>query len=484
MNNVDFVDTTLRDGHHSLWAQGMRTGMMLPVAKRLDQMGFRAIEVIGTGHFKKCIRELRENPWTRIDLMNERITHTPISFMMATSVTAFDITPFALLELYVHRLVAHGVDRIQVMDPSNDMSHRIPEAVGFIQAAGADAVIGLVFSESPVHTDDYYEARARAAAALSPAAIFIKDSAGLLTPERTRTLVPAVQRGAGNVHVEFHSHCTTGLAPICYVEAMKLGVQTMHTAIPPLANGSSQPSLPAVVHNARLLGFDTRINLVGIESITEHFTRIAHAENLAVGAPVEYDIAQYLHHVPGGVISHLRHQLTQIGQLHRLPEVLKEIAQVREDLGYPIMVTPFSQFICSQATLNVILGERYLQVPDQLIQFALSMWGKEAGVSMNAQVRDKILSKSRTGEITALKNEQPTLDQIRAKYGRDLSDEDLLLHYIAPSGEVQAMHDAGPPRMYGEGPEPLELLLAKLLEQRKFKRFSFSKGDVRVNVHG
>lgn len=482
MKKIDFVDTTLRDGHHSLWAQGMRTGMMLPVASRLDDMGFKAIEVIGSGHFKKCIRELKENPWERIELMRERIQKTPMAFMMLTSVTTFDITPFALLELYIQRLVHHGIRRIQIIESSNDMGHRMPEAVRFVKAAGAEPVVGLVYSISPRHTEEHFERKAADAVALGVKSVFIKDPAGLLTPERTRTLVPAVIRGAMGAQVEFHSHCTTGLAPVCYVEAMRLGVSTVHTAIPPLAQGSSQPSIVNVARNAGLLGYSTDLKMDAVAGITKHFTQIARQEGLPMGAPVEYDLAQYMHHVPGGVISHLRHQLGQLGREDRLEEVLREVARVREELGYPIMVTPFSQFVCSQAAFNVILGKRYEQIPDEIIQFAMGHWGREAAQAVDPDVRDRILAHPRAKSLFSWRPSEASLREIRARYGATLSDDELILRFIAPASEVEEMHRAGRPRTYVDHAQPLQVLLQRLVQKKDVRQVRFSIGDIRVQL--
>ena len=186
MKKMSFVDTTLRDGHHSLWAMGMRTGMMVPVAEQLDEIGFKSIEVCGAGHLRKCIRELKENPWERIRLMADRIKKTTITFMMVPSVTVFDITPYSILKVYIERLAAHGINRVQIIESSNDFDNRLPAVLEMLREVGIEIVIGLVYSISPKHTDKYYAEKAVHAASFDPDAIFIKDPAGLLTPERTK----------------------------------------------------------------------------------------------------------------------------------------------------------------------------------------------------------------------------------------------------------------------------------------------------------
>ena len=210
--------------------------------------------------------------------------------------------------------------------------------------------------------------------------------------------MPLVLENVNGTPVEFHTHCTTGLGPVCCVEAIKLGVTIVNTAIPPLANGSSNPSLFNVAANARALGHTTAVDEESLHAVSEHFTRIAEQEGLPPGQPVEYDYGQYLHQVPGGMYSNLRHQLEKVGLGHKFHEALEECGRVREEFAYPIMVTPLSQFVGSQAAINVIVGERYTQVTDQSILYALGLWGEEGSRLMDPEVKDKILDRPRARE--------------------------------------------------------------------------------------
>ena len=476
MKKMSFVDTTLRDGHHSLWAMGMRTGMMVPIAEQMDKVGFKSIEVCGAGHLRKCIRELKENPWERIRLVAEKINKTPITFMMATTVTVFDITPYSVLKVYIERLAAHGVNRVQIIESSNDFDNRLPAVLDMLKEVGIQIVIGLVYSISPKHTDEYYSKKTAQAASFDPDALFIKDPAGLLTPERTKTLVPSVLSQAGKVPVEFHGHCTTGLMQACYAEAM--GIETVHTAVPPLADGSSQPSVFNVERNARLLGFEPSIDVEKLKPVSSHFTEIAERESLPIGAPLEYDLAQYIHHIPGGVISHLRHQLNQIGVADRQDEILEEVGKVRAELGYPIMVTPFSQFVCAQATLNVITGERYKQITDEIIQFVMGHWGKEAAAGINPNIKDLICSAPRAKHFQNWEVEELEISEVRQRLGGStLSDDELILRYLAPANEIEEMHSAGPAKIYPTGETPIAHLVRELLKREHFGAIAVQVGD-------
>jgi oxaloacetate decarboxylase alpha subunit len=416
MSEVHFVDTTLRDGQMSLWATAMSTGMMLPVASRLDDAGFKAIEILGAAFFKKCVRELRDDPWERVRLVSRRITKTPLRVIRSRYMAAFHITPPSVTGLWLERLAANGVSQVRTSDPSNTAA-RWQEAVRASRAAGVEAVINIIFSISPKHTDEYYARKARDAAKLDIDRICLKDPGGLLTPERTRTLVPVVLQHTRGKSVELHTHCNTGLGPLCCLEAIRLGIHTVNTAIPPLADGSSLPSAFNVAGNARALGYAPTLDEEAIRPVAEHFTFLARREGLPIGRPAEYDLNHHLHQVPGGMISNFRLQLSRLGMGERLGEVLEETGRVRADLGYPIMVTPYSQFVGTQAAMNVILGERYREVIDEVIQYALGLWGEEESSSIDPDVRDRILSRPRARELARWEPPQLSLREVRQKLG-------------------------------------------------------------------
>ena len=337
--------------------------------------------------------------------------------------------------------------------------------------AGLETILNLIFSISPKHTDEYYAQKAREAAALKVFRICLKDPGGLLTPDRTRRLVPIVLRNSGGIPVEFHTHCNTGLGPLCCVEAIESGIKIVNTAIPPLANGSSNPSLFNVAANARAIGHTPNINEQPLNRIADHFTSIAKREALPVGAPVEYDAYHFIHQVPGGMISNFRHQLSKLGMEEQLGEVLEETGRVRTEFGYPIMVTPYSQFVGVQAAMNVILGERYKEVTDEAIQYALGLWGEEEAASMDLNVRDKILDRPRARELAKSETTEPSLKDVRKKLGgRGVSDDDLLLRFFAGTEEVAAMRAAGPPKSYISVRQPFLALIEELAKKTSYRQ--------------
>jgi len=484
MKKVNFIDTTFRDGHQSLWAEGMTTGMMLPVASQMDRIGFKSMEIIAASHFLKCVRELREDPWERIRLLSKRITKTPLILMMHYSIAAFDLTPISILKLWMERIAANGIRRVQLMDPSNDMHFRVDQCVKFAKEAGLEVAMAQVFSISPKHTDEHYAQKVQDAANLNVDMIYLKDSGGLLTPERVRTLIPVFLQNSHGIPVALHSHCTTGLAPLVYLDAIKLGVETVYTAIPPLANGPSQPSVLNVIRNMRHSGYTPTIEEGFIKPVADHFWNVAKREGLPIGKPLEYDVNQYIHQVPGGVISNLKHQLGKLRMENRLEEVLEEVVQVRKDLGYPIMVTPFSQFAVSQASINVMLGERYQQVIDEVIQYTLGYWGKEASAAVDPNIKDRILSLPRAKELSNWEPPQPSLKEVRQQLGGSgVADDELLLRYIVrEEKEINAMRAAGPIKEYQTMVNPLVVLIQELLKQKALDYISIHREDLSLSL--
>jgi oxaloacetate decarboxylase alpha subunit len=462
MNDVKFVDTTLRDGQASLWAENMRTGMMLAVAERIDAAGFQAIELIASSHIKKCVRELREDPFERMRLVAKKITKTPLRAIGAERISAFELTPDSIVDLWFERLLANGMRQLRISDPANDPTGW-RKSVQRAKRTGLGTVLNLIFSVSPKHTNEYYARKTREGAALGPDYLCLKDPGGLLTPERTAELVKVIQKEAPAFPIELHVHCTTGLGPLCALEAIKLGVQVIDTSIPPLANASSNPSVFNVTQNARTLGYCPAVDEQGLQSVAHDLTFYARRESLPIGAPVEYDYSQYVHQVPGGMISNFHHQLHSLGLLHLLPKILEEAVQVRADLGYPIMVTPFSQFVGSQAAINVIKGERYGQVTDQVIQYAVGLWGDEAAAEVTANVKDKILDRPRAKEFASWVPPQPTLEQVREKFGGSgITDDQLLMCYVVGKDDVDALRNASGPKEYVSARKPLLALLNEL----------------------
>jgi oxaloacetate decarboxylase (Na+ extruding) subunit alpha len=481
MKEIRFVDTTLRDGQQSLWAYGMRTGMIVPIADHLDNAGFEAIELGGPVELPKCVRELREDPWERYRLVYARIKKTPLRVIHGTR-SGFAIYPHAVHQLYDRCMADIGIKQVRISDSWNDPADwqwRVKQA----RAAGLDPIINLIYTISPRHTDEYYAQKTREAVKLNVFRVCLKDPGGILTPERTRTLARAVLQSAKDTIAELHTHCTTGLGSLCCLEAIQAGMTSINTAIPPLADGSSNPSIFNVAKNAKAMGYAPVIDEEPIRLVAAHFTAIAKREKLTIGKPPEYDYAQYIHQIPGGMISNLRHQLGRVGMENKLERTLDEAAQVRAEFGYPIMVTPLSQFVGSQAAINVIVGERYKEVTDQTIEYALGVWGKEGGAMMDPAVKDRILSRRRAKEIARREPPQMPLQELRLKFGgSSVSDEEILLRFFTSRDDVDNMRAAGPARLYVNGGNPLLHLLEELTRATNRSSISVRRGDLSVHL--
>lgn len=480
MTEIHLIDTTIRDGQGSLWATSMRTAHMLPAMPFLDEAGFEAMEFLAPGsRLKKFVRDLKENPWDWIRLGAQAARATPLRWhgSIDGEVMSGRVPP-EVGELLTRKVVALGIRYTRTGNNWNNFS-TLPAELKRYHRLGMTPVISLMYSVSPRHDDAYFVGKAAELAALNPYRICLKDVSGLLTPERVRSLVPQLLAVTEGITWEFHGHCNNGLGPINAIEAVKAGIHHIHTAVPPLANGSSQPSAYTLATNLRQLGYTVPLDDKLLAPVTRHFTEVAKRERFPVGIPNEYDERLYHHQIPGGMISNLRHQLEKAGVGNRLDEVLDETARVRADFGYPIMVTPLSQFVGSQAAINVITGERYGQVTDASIEYALGRHGGDEAISlMDPDVRDKILGRPRAQELTRDTEPLPTLAALRRKYGPGTSDEDLILMSIVGDDAVDEVGRALDERSHIWRKSPLIDLIEKLVSQDDRRHITIKKSDM------
>lgn len=465
---VTFVDTTLRDGNQSLWgATGLRTGMMLEIASMLDRVGYHAIDFTTSTHMAVTVRFFKENPWERIRLMKARMPRTPLGFMgTGMRFISWETAHPELLGLAYRLLVRAGIQRFQVLDPMNDIDATIASAKQIATEGGEEIVAGLVYTVSPFHGDAYYADCARRIAASGAVhRLYLKDPGGLLMPERARTLVPAIRAAIGDLPLELHSHCTIALAQFTYADAPAYGVQTLHTAARPLGNGTSQPGIESVVNNLISRGHTVDLDMEAQAKVSAYFEQLAAAEGLPVGQPMEFDDRYFHHQLPGGMIGTMRRQLREMRQEHRLPEVYAEVERVRKELGYPIMVTPFSQVVATQSVMNVLAPERYANVPDEVIRYVLGLFGTPPA-PMDENVRDRILQLPRAREL-AVQRGMPELAELRKQYGgKNISDEEFVLRAVMPAEQVDAMVAAGPLREhYSPSGSSVERLVTELAKR-------------------
>jgi oxaloacetate decarboxylase alpha subunit len=485
MADIRFVDTTVRDGQQSLWATNMSTAMMLPTLPILDRAGFDAIEVHANSFEKKIVRELGEDPFERLRLAREAAKNTPLRIIRGRYLTAFQVAPQALEDLWYKVMGSYGMDEIRTSDSSHTVA-RWRDNVALARKYGIKTILNLIFSISPRHTDEYYAQMTREAVKLKPYRICVKDPGALLTPERVRTLVPLVLANAGGIPVEFHTHCNTGLGLLSTLEAIEQGIICVNTAIPPMAEGSSNPSTFDVARNARLRGHQTLLDESELPLVEEHLRMVARSEGFPVGAPLTYDAGHYIHQVPGGMISNLRFQLGNAGLGDRLPTVLEEIGRVRADFGYPIMVTPYSQFMGAQAVMNVLAGERYATVSDEIIDYALGTWGEDERDMMDPDVRDRVLDRPRARELAEQRRQSTdtTLEDLRRRYGgQGVSDEDMMSRIFTDHDTVERMKASGRVRPWS-AKSALARLIEKASKHQRLRYVDLRSGGISLRLGG
>jgi pyruvate/oxaloacetate carboxyltransferase len=473
MSSIEFVDQTIRDAQQSLWGLMMRTDHIVPIAQVMDKVGYRAVATVGSQAFTLQVRHHHEDPWERIRTLAGLMPATCLrgSYQTAT-LSAFDLsTPRNIISLWIRRSVANGIRSFWICDYQENVE-RFRYFAQIAKAEGAEVVTALMYTASPVHTQEHWAQKVQKIVATKECIdrIMIEDASGILTPERTRELVETVQRHCQGIPLEFHAHCNSGLAPLCYLEAIQAGVTTVHTAIAPLANGTSLPATETILKNIRRLGFSSNLDEDSLAKVSAHFKNIAEKEKFPIGAPREYELFHFEHQVPGGMMTNLTRQLRELQMEHRLDEILNEIIQVRKEFGYPVMATPYSQIVGVQAMENVVSGERYRKIPDETIKYALDYYGPPV-VPIDPDVMDRIMNLPRTKEFLDWKPEGflKSIEELRQEIGPELSDDDLLLKVLIPGIPHKKTENEKPVRVPATKPaDPVQPALHSADYPREF----------------
>jgi oxaloacetate decarboxylase (Na+ extruding) subunit alpha len=441
--HVEFIDQTLRDGQQSLWGLRMRPFQAAEALPHLDRTGFRTIDLTGPGMFSVLLRTYKEDPWAAMDFLVAGLPNNKLRIATRTnSVVVMGFSPDSVVDLWVRTAIKHGAGSVWLFDCLYDMK-RLKRVVDFIKEEGADPAPTVMYGLTELHTDEFFADRAREMASWDVPSVELEDAPGVLTAERARTLLPAVKAAVGDTPLELHCHNTTGEATRVYIEALRHGIDILHTASRPMANGPSLPSTEMMLDNLAVLGHEHSLDVSHLPPVAEHFAKTAAAAGYETGIPREFSLRAYEHQLPGGMTGSLKSQLAQHGMEHRLQEVLEEIPLVRKELGEPIMATPFSQFVGIQALLNIVAGERYKLVPDEVIQYSLGQFGPLMR-PVQPDVMDKILAAPRAPYFERWEPPQPTIEDLRARFGRKVSDDELLLRVLFSADEVEAMLASGP----------------------------------------
>jgi oxaloacetate decarboxylase alpha subunit len=483
---IQIVETSLRDGNQSLWAAlGIDTAKTLTIAPVMDRVGFKAIDFTTSTHMGVAVRYKREDPWERIRLMAKATPNTPLQFLSTGfRFISWETASPEFMMLAFATLVKNGIRRFALADPMNNADSNIACARTIKQVGGERVIAALVFTVSPICDDAHYVEHARRLAASPDVdALYIKDPGGLLTPLRARTMISAVKAVIGDKPLELHSHCTIGLGELVYMDAPDWGVGTVHCASGAASDGISNPPAGRVVANLRELGHQIDIDDQALAEVGSYFTRLAESEGLPAGRPQPFDAAYFHHQLPGGMTGTMRRQLAEAGLAHLEDAVIEELGRVRQELGWPIVMTPFSQMLLTQAVMNVTRKERYAVVPDEVIRYRLGRFGKP-NLPIAPEVMDRIDSLSRTRELRQEPG-MPPLPELRRRIGPDLSDEEFLLRATMPAEQVDAMKAAGPaPQTYSPDVAPVIQLLRQLAERRDIARLSVEKPGFRLELKG
>ncbi len=477
---IDIVDTTTRDGNQSLWsATGLTTSDIVEIAPTLDRVGFRAVDFTSSTHMAVAVRFHREDPWERLRLVREAMPETPLSFI-TTGMRFITWVPAdeEVMRLAFRCVARNGIRRFQVVDPSNDPV-RLRRIAALAHEEGVEeVVIGLTYSVSQVHTHAYYAERAAALADCADLdGLYLKDPGGLLTPDAVRELGPHFLRAAGDRAVELHSHCTIGLAPFVYMEGLRAGFQVLHTAVAPLARGTSNPASETTLRDLEAEGFSHGLDVDALAQVSGHFRELADRKGLPVGRPQEFDATYYDHQLAGGMVSTTRRMLEELRRPELFDAVLEEVGRVRAEMGYPIIVTPVSQLVATQSVRNVIDAERWSNVSDETIRYFLGHYGDPAA-PVDPEVADRVLSRARSKELRTL--EPLRLEGARKRFGRSISDEELLLRLTMPEEQVDAMLAAppSPSRVATRaGGHPMVTLLQEVAKRPSITDLRVEKGD-------
>ena len=426
---VKITETILRDAHQSLIATRMPLEDMIPVLEKLDSVGYYALEMWGGATFDSCLRFLNEDPWERLRFIKKHVKNTKLQMLLrGQNILGYKHYANEVVEEFVKLSVENGIDIIRIFDALNDFDN-IRVAMAATKKAGAHAQGSISYTTSPVHTTEKFVEMAKELRDMGADSICIKDMSGILLPYEGAKLVKAIKAEV-DLPVELHSHMTSGVADLMYLKGIEAGADIIDTALSPLAMGSSQPATESFVMTLKDTPYDTGLNVDVLMDLAKYF-RLKRDEYLDSGLlnpkVMGVDIRTLWYQVPGGMLSNLVSQLSESNKLHQLDDVMAEVPKVREDLGYPPLVTPTSQIVGTQALFNVLTGERYKMVPEEVKAYMRGEYGKSP-TPVNEELKEKIL-KGQTPKVETVK----TLAEFKKEIGEYYTQpEDVLSYALFP----------------------------------------------------
>lgn len=431
MAKVNISDMVLRDGHQSLIATRLRTEDMLPICPQLDAIGFWSLEAWGGATFDACVRYLKEDPWERLKKLRKALPNSRIQMLLrGQNLLGYRHYSDDVVRAFVQKSADNGVDVFRIFDAMNDLRN-LRVSIEAVKAAGKHAEGTISYTTSPVHDIPHFVALAKELEAAGSDTLAIKDMAGLLTPQVTGDLVKAL-KSAINIPIHLHSHATSGMSSMCFLKAVEAGASILDTCNSAFGEGASHSSTESIVAALQGTEYDTGLDLIAIQEITAYFREVRKKYWQFESDFTGVDTRVLVNQVPGGMISNLSNQLKEQGALNRMDEVLAEIPRVREDLGFPPLVTPTSQIVGTQAVLNVMTGARYKSVTTEVKNYLMGQYGKSpAPVNpdvKNLAVGDAEVIECRPADLLENEMERLRLDSA----GLTKSEEDVLTYAMFP----------------------------------------------------
>ena len=425
---VKVVETSLRDGHQSLFATRMTTEEILSVIDELDNAGYYALEVWGGATFDSCISFLNEDPWERLRQIKARCKHTKLQMLFrGQNILGYHHYADDVVDKFVELSLKNGIDVIRVFDALNDVRN-LKQAVESTKKYGGECQIALSYTTSPIHTVDYYVNLAKEVEAMGADSLCIKDMAGVLLPEVAYELVSKLKQTV-KMPIELHSHCTGGIMEVTYLRAIEAGVDIIDTALSPLSGGTSQPCTESFQYALAGSKYDPKLDVELLQKAAAKMTIVKDkylANGLLNPKALVRNANILKYQVPGGMLSNLMNQLKAQGAMDKYDEVLNEVPRVRKEMGYPPLVTPLSQMVGTQAVMNVMTGERYKMVPKEIKDYLHGLYGKSPA-EVDEKIRKQIIGDDEVITYRPADKIEPQFEMYKEKY-KDLikSDEDVL----------------------------------------------------------
>lgn len=431
MAKVKITELVLRDGHQSLIATRMRTEDMLPICSKLDSIGFWSLEAWGGATFDACVRYLKEDPWERLTKLRKAIPNTPLQMLLrGQNLLGYRHYSDDVVRAFIQKSADNGVDVFRVFDAMND-TRNIRVSIEAVKKAKKHAEGTIAYTTSPVHDIPYFVSMAKQLEEMGSDTIAIKDMAGLLTPQMTTDIVKAISK-AVSVPVHLHSHATSGLASMCLLRGVENGATLIDTCNSSFSEGASHPTTESIVAAFKGTEYDTGLDLAALQEVTAYFREVRKKYWQFESEFTGVDTRVLVNQVPGGMISNLSNQLKEQGALNRMDDVLAEIPLVREDLGFPPLVTPTSQIVGTQAVLNVMTGERYKSITNEVKSYLLGHYGKAPG-KVNDAVRKLAVGDNDVIDCRPADLLDDEMDKLRAECESLVkTEEDVLTYAMFP----------------------------------------------------